>query len=199
MADLAAVTKGMPARQRSSAAASEIRSSWLLNQWQQRGLLGMDCDAADLEALKAGSWFVRRNRHSPNVAVPRRPAALPASPAPRPKFVATRSRSTLSAVFHTCLAPQHKVAAATEQRAADDGMVRKGAGARWSTSTRRLSSVFLNVYDLLPCANRAFCHCLGLGVYHSGIELAGIEYTFDHHGEHGPGVIWHEPYYKARR
>ena len=44
---------------------------------------------------------------------------------------------------------------------------------RKSSSAR----VFLNVYDLNEQSNE-YLYPLGLGVYHSGVEISGVEYTF---------------------
>jgi hypothetical protein len=49
-----------------------------------------------------------------------------------------------------------------------------------------MSKVYLNVYDLN--ANNQALRPLGLGFYHSGIEVHGVEYTF---GQEGLGI--HEP------
>jgi deubiquitinase DESI2 len=50
-----------------------------------------------------------------------------------------------------------------------------------STFGRKTSSqsarVFLNVYDLNEQSNE-YLYPLGLGLYHSGVEISGIEYTF---------------------
>lgn len=44
---------------------------------------------------------------------------------------------------------------------------------RKSSSAR----VFLNVYDLNEQSNE-YLYPLGLGIYHSGVEISGVEYTF---------------------
>ena len=44
-------------------------------------------------------------------------------------------------------------------------------------STSQSDRVFLNVYDLNEQSNE-YLYPLGLGVYHSGVEISGIEYTF---------------------
>jgi len=40
-------------------------------------------------------------------------------------------------------------------------------------------AVFLTVYDLCPCWNSCCGHPMGVGVYHSGLEIDGLEYTYD--------------------
>lgn len=59
--------------------------------------------------------------------------------------------------------------------------------------------VHLTVYDLDPCWN-ALCHPLGLGIYKTGIEFDGVEYTFDY-DRHGPpeksGVTAHPPIHES--
>lgn len=44
-------------------------------------------------------------------------------------------------------------------------------------SSSQSDRVFLNVYDLNEQSNE-YLYPLGLGVYHSGVEISGIEYTF---------------------
>ena len=40
-------------------------------------------------------------------------------------------------------------------------------------------AAFLTVYDLCPCWNSCCGHPMGVGVYHSGLEIDGLEYTYD--------------------
>ena len=57
--------------------------------------------------------------------------------------------------------------------------------------------VYLTVYDLDRCWNAAGMHQLGLGLYRTGIEIDGLEYTFDSdNGSDGGGVCWHRPFYE---
>ena len=51
--------------------------------------------------------------------------------------------------------------------------------------------VFLTLYDLTSTCVNSVAHAVGLGVYHSGIEVYGIEYAFDNHTSDGCGVVWH--------
>ena len=53
-----------------------------------------------------------------------------------------------------------------------------------------MTDIFVNVYDLHP-SNTAF-NLVGLGVYHSGVEIQGVETTFGY-TEQGSGVFEHEP------
>jgi len=48
-----------------------------------------------------------------------------------------------------------------------------GGGGR----TRFGSPVLLHIYDLSPLNQPALDH-VGCGIYHSGVEVAGVEYTF---------------------
>lgn len=58
-----------------------------------------------------------------------------------------------------------------------------------SIGRRRPSvSVHLNVYDLSP-ANEWCLHAMGLGLYHTGVEILGSEYTF----AATAGVFHHSP------
>ena len=59
--------------------------------------------------------------------------------------------------------------------------------------------VYLNVYDLDRCWNSTGMHQLGLGLYRTGIEIDGVEFTFDSEpGDNGDesGVRWHPPFYE---
>jgi deubiquitinase DESI2 len=53
---------------------------------------------------------------------------------------------------------------------------------------RATVSVYVNIYDLSP-ANELVLHSLGLGLYHSGIEVLGGEYTF----AASAGIFHHSP------
>jgi len=62
---------------------------------------------------------------------------------------------------------------------------------------RALEPVTLNVYDLSP-ANDSGLHAIGLGFYHSGLQIHGKEYTFSQSGvfshspRQAPGVKFRE-------
>jgi len=51
--------------------------------------------------------------------------------------------------------------------------------------------VYLNVYDLTPI--NGYAYWLGLGVYHSGVEVHGIEYAFGAHEYPSTGIFEGEP------
>jgi deubiquitinase DESI2 len=53
---------------------------------------------------------------------------------------------------------------------------------------RATVSVYVNIYDLSP-ANEWVLHTVGLGLYHSGIEVLGSEYTFAANA----GIFHHSP------
>lgn len=52
---------------------------------------------------------------------------------------------------------------------------------------RSQTQLYLNVYDLAPAND--FLHPVGLGLYHTGVEILGVEYTFASEG----GVFYHTP------
>jgi len=61
-------------------------------------------------------------------------------------------------------------------------------------------SVFLNVYDLQDASRPEwitnlnwYLYAMGLGLYHSGIEVNGREYAFGGHDMEGTGVFENEP------
>lgn len=68
-----------------------------------------------------------------------------------------------------------------------------GAAAEAAEAGAR-AEVYLNLYDLCSCAN-VLTHRLGLGVYHSGIEVGRIEFTFDNLYNSGTGMVAHRPYH----
>ncbi|XP_010472522.1 PREDICTED: deSI-like protein At4g17486 [Camelina sativa] len=51
--------------------------------------------------------------------------------------------------------------------------------------------VYLNVYDLTPM--NAYGYWLGLGVFHSGVEVHGVEYAFGAHESSNTGIFEVEP------
>ncbi|KAI9076018.1 hypothetical protein K1719_042034 [Acacia pycnantha] len=62
-------------------------------------------------------------------------------------------------------------------------------------SSRRRSSgsvpVYLNVYDLTPI--NGYAYWFGLGVYHSGVQVHGVEYAFGAHEYSTTGIFEGEP------
>ncbi|KAJ0008492.1 hypothetical protein Pint_30298 [Pistacia integerrima] len=51
--------------------------------------------------------------------------------------------------------------------------------------------VYLNVYDLTPF--NGYAYWLGLGVYHSGVQVHGVEYAFGAHEYPTTGIFESEP------
>ncbi|KAL8054535.1 hypothetical protein ABFX02_05G142400 [Erythranthe guttata] len=51
--------------------------------------------------------------------------------------------------------------------------------------------VYLNVYDLTPI--NGYAYWLGLGIYHSGVQVHGIEYAFGAHEHSATGIFEVEP------
>ncbi|CAE6120206.1 unnamed protein product [Arabidopsis arenosa] len=51
--------------------------------------------------------------------------------------------------------------------------------------------VYLNVYDLTPI--NGYAYWLGLGIYHSGVEVHGVEYGFGAHEHSTTGIFEVEP------
>lgn len=49
--------------------------------------------------------------------------------------------------------------------------------------------VILNVYDL---SDNSCLYPIGLGAYHTGVEISGVEYTYAHVMD-GTGVCLHDP------
>ncbi|EEF35069.1 deSI-like protein At4g17486 [Ricinus communis] len=57
--------------------------------------------------------------------------------------------------------------------------------------TRGSVPVYLNVYDLTPI--NGYAYWLGLGVYHSGVQVHGVEYAFGAHEYPTTGIFEGEP------
>lgn len=51
--------------------------------------------------------------------------------------------------------------------------------------------VYLNVYDLTPI--NGYAYWLGLGIYHSGVQVHGVEYAFGAHEYPTTGIFEGEP------
>ncbi|KAJ9702649.1 hypothetical protein PVL29_004402 [Vitis rotundifolia] len=51
--------------------------------------------------------------------------------------------------------------------------------------------VYLNVYDLTPM--NGYAYWLGLGIYHSGVQVHGVEYAFGAHEHPTTGIFEVEP------
>ncbi|CAF1862128.1 hypothetical protein Bca4012_033194 [Brassica carinata] len=66
----------------------------------------------------------------------------------------------------------------------------KGSSVRRKEKTALLP-VYLNVYDLTPM--NAYGYWLGLGVFHSGVEVHGVEYAFGAHEAPSTGIFEVEP------
>ncbi|KYQ99901.1 hypothetical protein DLAC_03866 [Tieghemostelium lacteum] len=59
------------------------------------------------------------------------------------------------------------------------------------TENKRKENVYINVYDLHPINN--YTYLIGLGAYHSGVEVYGTEYSFGGHEFSFSGVFEIEP------
>ncbi|XP_052157537.1 deSI-like protein At4g17486 [Oryza glaberrima] len=87
------------------------------------------------------------------------------SPAPAPALAPASSSSTAS----TPRAPRQQLP--------------RGALSASSSS----SPVYLNVYDVTPA--NGYARWLGLGVYHSGVQVHGVEYAYGAHDGAGSGIF----------
>ena len=178
--------------------------NWLLTQWQSRGLLSADASADDIARAHGDTWFMRRNRHTPHVAetdhvssagwVARRNHSEKKSTSQVKRQLSeatpssrrtSRSRSRSGAYFLEAMsdkmrAPPHATPAA-DLGDADEESARP--------------RVWLTLYDLASC--NACAHHVGLGIYHSGIEVHGVEYTYDcvDYEEGASGLTWHPPFH----
>ncbi|XP_057773769.1 deSI-like protein At4g17486 [Salvia miltiorrhiza] len=67
-------------------------------------------------------------------------------------------------------------------------MLRRMMGKKGKTGT---IPVYLNVYDLTPI--NGYAYWLGLGIYHSGVQVHGVEYAFGAHEHSTTGIFEVEP------
>ncbi|XP_008806296.1 deSI-like protein At4g17486 isoform X2 [Phoenix dactylifera] len=67
-------------------------------------------------------------------------------------------------------------------------MVIRGRSGKRKTGT---VPVYLNVYDLTPI--NVYAYWLGLGVYHSGVQVHGVEFAYGAHGHATTGIFDGEP------
>ncbi|KAG0513150.1 hypothetical protein BDA96_10G076900 [Sorghum bicolor] len=63
----------------------------------------------------------------------------------------------------------------------------RGAGAGAGEAPSSSSPVFLNVYDVTPA--NGYARWLGLGVYHSGVQVHGVEYAYGAHDGASSGIF----------
>ncbi|XP_039017842.1 deSI-like protein At4g17486 [Hibiscus syriacus] len=61
----------------------------------------------------------------------------------------------------------------------------------WSCVETGSEPVYLNVYDLTPI--NGYAYWFGLGVYHSGVQVHGVEYAFGAHEYPTTGIFEAEP------
>lgn len=67
-------------------------------------------------------------------------------------------------------------------------MLRRMMGRKTKTGT---VPVYLNVYDLTPI--NGYAYWLGLGIFHSGVQVHGVEYAFGAHEHSSTGIFEVEP------
>ncbi|KAA8523046.1 hypothetical protein F0562_009469 [Nyssa sinensis] len=78
-----------------------------------------------------------------------------------------------------------------EAEHASNSISENGGGEADGNKTNCETQVLLNVYDLTPLNHYAFW--VGLGIFHSGIEVNGMEYGFGAHDYPVSGVFEVEP------
>jgi len=206
--------RGLISGEKSIATTSELlaanSTSWFVRRNKRpppHRAVSMASNAAAQEQSDPGFatiWLERRNRHC---------GSGRAAPSAAPLAALRRQSSLLGQAIQSRL-PQGvrplraepakcKISPATSR---DDGELfdlapTASAAARPADSSHdpaddEMPHVYLTVYDLSAPCNTCCAHWLGLGVYHSGILIQGVEYTFDNIASfNGSGVIAHEPYY----
>lgn len=168
--------------------------SWLTEQWRKRGILSMGEDVVEaVQKLAGTSWVARRHkklsksrggrdafarkfsrekgadaaisRISDDNNVRRKSLAITASGSPEP----SRFRSFIESNIPTPTRIASKVTLASNHDSSPSVQI---------NVISEDTEVYLVVYDLSCCWN-ALCHPLGVGAYHSGIEIGGLEYMYD--------------------
>jgi hypothetical protein len=200
---------------RPSGSPTSPSESWVVHAWKQRGILSPTAKVrnhGELAELHSDSWFVRRNRHTPHTVdgtltprsmddtmadswIARRNRntyghsgrlASPGRAMAKPAELMRRNSTLLSAIQARLPMPQEAL---------------EPVGLEGAVSPRANHAgpeVYLTLYDLCARCLNSVAHSCGVGVYHSGIEVHGIEYTFDNHTSTGCGVVWHTPYHRVR-
>ncbi|XP_048500880.1 deSI-like protein At4g17486 isoform X4 [Beta vulgaris subsp. vulgaris] len=69
--------------------------------------------------------------------------------------------------------------------------LRSWSGREQNDGGKERTALYLNVYDLTPVNN--YLYWLGLGIFHSGIEVHGMEYGYGAHEYATSGVFEVEP------
>ncbi|KAL3916367.1 MAG: hypothetical protein SGPRY_006848, partial [Prymnesium sp.] len=173
-----------------AAVMSEEEVPWVVQEWKRRGLLSPTAQVRhkkDLVDLAGGaSWFVRRNRHTPNVADLKH------------RSLELNSRILLDIQSRL---PQLEREQQGGIGSESEDSQSEGPPSPFPTEVVEAGSgdhapqIFLTLYDLCAKCINSMGHAVGLGVYHSGIEVHGVEYTFDNHTSEGSGLVWHTPYH----
>ncbi|XP_040381346.1 deSI-like protein At4g17486 [Oryza brachyantha] len=91
------------------------------------------------------------------------------------------SRSSSSAAAATSASTPRVPGRQPQQQARGAAAAAAGAGAGAA------SPVYLNVYDVTPA--NGYARWLGLGVYHSGVQVHGVEYAYGAHDGAGSGIF----------
>jgi hypothetical protein len=196
--------------------------AWVVEAWRERGFL-TNCSGPltreDLQAMHTSSWFVRRNRKTPHrtMDAPGDSSGWIArrnrNPAPHAGLV---QRQDISSSNWAASSPGAKIWQSTtawmkgrlprdvrplyaeprsESRAASTLGAAVSALEAAPAGGGACPSVQLTLYDLCTCCN-GLAHRAGVGVYHSGIVVDGVEYTYDNIlTSTGTGVVPHVPYY----
>ena len=118
---------------------------------------------AETDHVSSASWVARRNHSEKKSTSQVKRQLSEATPSSR-RTSRSRSRSGayfLEAMSDKMRAPPHATPAA-DLGDADEESARP--------------RVWLTLYDLASC--NACAHHVGLGIYHSGIEVHGVEYTY---------------------
>lgn len=163
--------------------------------------------SASINAGENSGWLARRNRKSTR-------ASCDCSSRPPLR----RQSSLLEQAIHAkltlgvkpLLAEPAKISPCPSYDGSDDTHAQaiaqppaaRSAGAEEAALAELDSSdppnVYLTLYDLYASCNALCAHWWGIGLYHSGILLQGVEYTFDNIASTvGSGVIAHTPYFAS--
>ena len=191
--------------------------SWLSEQWRKRGILSHDENINDaFDKIAKTSWFVRRNYQPARRRGGKDYFANQDQPIPRrASFSGQSAQHTLShspavvrpsrlrSFVESNIPNPLKFASCTTLAA------RSSSSVHVDITFTEDTQVHLTVYDLSSCWN-ALCHPLGIGAYHSAIEVGGVEYMYNgvnsifeaqadsiaesaHAVDANCGVTWHTP------
>ena len=91
-----------------------------------------------------------------------------------------KRKMPISAINNSMLTPSITLSSTQSSRTRNDSLGRLESGSIQSMLNQHHPPVFINVYELetMKRCTRRSLECMGLGAYHTAIQIGKIEYTF---------------------